>query len=267
MKYGNQPPRVLDRRAFLAAGVGVSVGLVSPGLVQANLGSQGRSICAHANSEKFLTVLRYPHLLGHPSSREAVENGLFPIPAERVIILKPPDFPRAIGCAGPADREPLLYLPNQHSGRGGKDRDRSERIATILATYYGLPEHQKNWAELIAMHDPLEPPVSCEGVFLSDLHDYVSSPLIHWWVFVSGEASRGRGQQPHITLVQASSRLDSRGAGLAGLYLAHMIFRIHGNPKKWGWIASMDHLGVTRFVNDQMVKALRGLPPGKNDGA
>jgi hypothetical protein len=54
--------------------------------------------------------------------------------------------------------------------------------------------------------------------------------------------------------------LDSREAGLAGFYLAHMTFRIHGYPKKWGRITSMDHLEATRFVNDQMVKALRGLP-------
>ena len=142
-----------------------------------------------------------------------------------------------------------------------KNDDRCERIAEILATYYGLPDRKARWAELMALHDPLEEPVSCEGVFLSDMGQYGSSPLIHWWLFASDEAGRQQNdRQPHITLVQATSGLEPRGAGLLGLYLAHMIFRVHVNRRKWGRIASMNHLEATRFVNDQMVKALRGLP-------
>lgn len=246
----NHPAGSLDRRAFLAASVGM--GLASPGLVAASQGFEGGRAHPDANSERLLAVLNYPCLLGHPSSWQAVEDGLFPIPVERMVILRPTDCQSAIGFGEPTDHQVPPCLDR---------KKRSERIAEILAMYYGLPDQKEDWADLMSLHDSLEPPVSCEGVFLSDLDKHHASPLVHWWVFVCGEASQGKdSQQPHFTLVQASSGLDSREAGLAGLYLAHMTFRIHISPRKWGRIASLDHLEATRFVNDQMVKALRGLP-------
>lgn len=240
----NHPAASLNRRAFLAASVGM--GLALPGLAIAGSETPANRR-AHPRPDKLLAVLDYPCLLGHPSSWQAVEDGLFPLPAERMVILRPTDCQSAIGFGERADHQAPPCLDR---------KKRSERIAEVLATYYDLPACKAGWAELIGMHDPLEPPVSCEGVFLSDLDKHGPSPLIHWWLFVSG----GAGQQPHITLVQASSGLDSREAGLAGLYLAHMTFRIHGNPKKWGRIANVSHLEATSFANDQMVKALRGLP-------
>jgi hypothetical protein len=245
----DHPARSLDRRTFLAAGV--SMGLASPGLAIA--GSETpENRRAHPRPDKLLAVLNYPCLLGPPSSWQAVEDGLFPISVERMVILRPTDCQSAIGFGEPAD----------HQAPPRPDRKkRSERIAEVLATYYDLPDRKESWAALVALQDPLEPPVSCEGVFLSDMGQYGSSPLIHWWMFVSDESGRQRDEyQPHFTLVQASSGLDSREAGLAGLYLAHMTFRIHVSPRKWGRIASMSRLEATRFVNDQMVKALRGLP-------
>ncbi len=237
------------------------MGLVPSRLIAANQGRKVGSFRPGAKCKKFLAVSRNYNILGRPSSRAAVESGLFPIPPERLVILGQPGRHRATGCTGPGYQQAPLLLPDQRRGQGQADLDRVAQIARILATYYGLPERQEGWAETIAKYDPLEPPNSCALVFLDDLHKHGGSPLIHWWMFVTDEGNRDLEEQLHITLVHASSGFDSGIVYLVWLYLTHIMYRAHVYQKKFGQITSMDHLKATRFVNDQMVKALQGIPP------
>lgn len=179
------------------------------------------------------------------------------MPLERMVIFRERNSQRTVGRAGDADRS---VPPVNPTGSVHENRPRCGRIAKILASYYHLADQKEEWAELLALQDLGEPPASCDGLFLSHLDKYGVSPIIHWWMFVDGQADQEHNLPPHMTLVQASSGLASEEAGHAGLYLAHMVFRIHANPGKWGRTASMTHLDATKFLNEQMIKALRGLP-------
>lgn len=254
MTSPNRPKRSLDRREFLAASVGV--GLTSSRLLAAGNGRERQCAHADAKSDRLQAVLKRPRLLGSPSSWQAVEGGLFPVPLERMVIFRKRNSPRVVGRAGGAERSVPTVNP---AGSVHENRPRCGRIAKILASYYDLADQEEEWAELLALQDPGEPPASCDGLFLSHLDKHGVSPIIHWWMFVDGQADQEH-VPPHMTLVQASSHLASEEAGHAGLYLAHMVFRIHANPGKWSRIANMTHLDATQFLNEQMIKALRGLP-------
>ncbi len=245
----------------------MSLGLASSGLATAaSAPVTCRRIIASpsAKSKRLLAALRYPQLLGRPASWQAVKDGLFPIPPERVVILN-----RA-GWEETSIHRNASPVPRRSCQSEGVPR--TARIAETLATYYSVPEEEEELAELMAAGDDNEGPVCCESVALLRFCKQRSlafrdNPLIHWWLFVSpGDADTWPFEKElldpptHVTIVYAASDTKPEQAGLLGLYLAHLIYRVHARPAKWRQVASMTHVHATEFINREMIVALRDVP-------
>ncbi len=253
----------LNRRELFAVSMGISLGLVSKATADGNPQAMGQGRASQRMTPDQIAY-DYEHLLGRPTSGESVRNLLHPIPPERVIVLRMADYSEDIHCGKPISRSESVLWGTEPS----VDIGLIARMAEILTTYHEVPEHRRSWVKTMASSEDFGPSINHRGVGIvrpfqrSGLVPATNSP-VDWWLFLLSDGCvdwNDEGNELHTILVQVATDPVPGARSFDGLFLAHLISRIHARPSKWREVTRMSRDDAARFVNRQMLLALRGVP-------